>query len=163
MHTNKDLANEAIDSIVNPRANREIFWEFLPSSNPNHIMLNKMDMEGLKEVFLMEGLDGLSTYEFLSVSYITERGDVFGVDDVDSVGHTQENDKLIVVQGFNLVDHMKKEGYTHYFDQHRRDFEQYQKEYSYRSAVMYAMLILLFAVVFGIFISVNSYARRLQN
>ena len=103
MHWNQPLGNKAINSIVNQTGERA-FWELLPPKNPQHIAIDSMELSDVKKIFLAEGYDGLRGYEFLQPAYITEDGDILGNRDVSNIGTRQHTYKLIVVQGFNVID-----------------------------------------------------------
>jgi hypothetical protein len=105
MHANKPLAVKAAE-VINLKINKPTFWEFSPSSNPDHILITEMDMRELRRVFMAEGVEGLQTYEFLKPIYIQQDTDIFGIPDVNNIGVRQSNSKLIVVAGFNIYDIM---------------------------------------------------------
>lgn len=102
---NPELAKDALHHILE-RDNTLAFWEYNKSDNPNHKIITRDNLEELKEVYMTEGLDGLKNYEFLAPAYITETGDIFGVDDRDHHGQIVSNDKLIVVQGFSVYEQL---------------------------------------------------------
>lgn len=106
MHWNQPLGNKAINSIVN-QTGEKAFWEFLPPKDNKHAVISAMELTEVKKVFLEEGYDGLKGYEFLQPAYITEDGDILGNRDVSNIGTRQHTYKLIVVQGFNVVDVVK--------------------------------------------------------
>jgi len=126
MHANKKLAKAAVDEIL-IMSDKIIFWEFLPSENPKHKMITSMTLDALKEVFDSEGIEGLKTYEFLTPSYITRRGDIFGIPDIGSGGIKNENDKIIITQGFNLYDQIKKSHINNfkYLDERKSEIIRY--------------------------------------
>ena len=102
---NPELAMDALHHILE-RDNTLAFWEYNESDNPNHKIITRDNIEDLKEVYMTEGLDGLKNYEFLAPAYITETGDIFGVDDRDHHGQIVSNDKLIVVQEFSIYEQL---------------------------------------------------------
>lgn len=102
-HTyNKALLEDAIDKI-NTHSNEIIAVEYEPSSVENHIMVEELSKDTIREVFMKEGLEGLKNYQILVPVYITETGDIFGQEDIVQ-GVAQKNYKFIVVQEFNLYD-----------------------------------------------------------
>lgn len=111
-HANKAAAEKAISKIVNQDTNDLIIWEFLKSPDKNHTVRNSLNIDVLKEVFLTEGVKGLSTYEFLTPSYIRKYSDIFGVPNISTSGYKIENNKIIIVQGFNIVDQLKHSHWT---------------------------------------------------
>lgn len=119
-HYNKPLARMAISEIL-AKNKGIIFWEYLPSSNPNHYIMTSPSIEELQALYEREGIDGLKTVEFLAPAYITEAGDIFGVEDIGKLGTMNANHKIIVVQGFNLYDQIttRHAGTLSLFDQKR--------------------------------------------
>lgn len=104
---NPELYDEAIEALFSNATNKIIFYEPHESLNKEHIMIQSMTLSALQSVFMKEGLDGLRTYVFLSPTYITDDGDIFGTPDHDKQGFTN-NHKIIVVQKFNIVDVIEK-------------------------------------------------------
>lgn len=154
-HANKILAKQAIDSML-IMSDKVIFWEYLPSDDPNHMMINTMSLDELKKVFDSEGINGLKTYEFLSISYMTSKGDIFGVPDVGSGGIKNVNDKVIVSQGFNLYDQLMKDHSNSLknFDE-RRDEIQRQANYTASTTLMKTVMqsgMLFLAILALVFI-----------
>ena len=105
---NKVVGAKAIQAILNQDVG-PIFWEYTAPTNPNHIVVSSMDLEALRYVYQVEGLDGLKTYEFLKPSYIKQHEDILGNVDVNALGVRQSNYKIIVVSGFSLYDILMKE------------------------------------------------------
>lgn len=65
----------------------------------------------LKEQYEKDGMMALRSYDMLVPAYITDTGDIFGVPDVTYNGMRNQNNKLIIVQQFNLysaVDHFSE-------------------------------------------------------
>ena len=154
-HANSDLASQAVNALVNMDTNKTIFWEFLPSMDEEHEMLNEMSMHDLKKVFLDEGIEGLSTYEFLSPAYITPEGDIFGTADVDNRGYRLENYKIIVVQGFNVVDDLtssKKDKLSKFTNTRKIIL----REYEYEKTLTQITLFLILGIILLTFITVIS-------
>lgn len=106
LHYNAPLAEEAIKAIkdLNAQKNDFIFWEYVPSSISDHKMITNMDIEKLLKVYHEEGLDALKSYELLVPVYITKNGDVFGTNDINSLGEKIDNYKIIVIQRINVYD-----------------------------------------------------------
>ena len=107
LHANPNLATDAIRKVLLKTSGYPV-WEYQKSKNPNHEMITTGSVEKLKEIFMNEGFEGLKTYEFLAPAYITEKGDIFGTDDINNRGFRERNHKLSVVQGFNLYDQIKE-------------------------------------------------------
>src|SRR5574343_1782071 len=103
-HFNKDLAEQSINGIL--LNNRDdIFWRLKNTTFNNSLGLTRMDINKLLSLSLEE----LKDYEFLSVAYIDKYGDILGVDDVSAVGVKQDSRKLMIVQGFNLYEHIQRD------------------------------------------------------
>jgi hypothetical protein len=60
--------------------------------------------DDIKAVFYEKGIDGLKDFTFYGKSYITDTGDIFGTEDINTNAIRVNNHKLIVVQKFNLYD-----------------------------------------------------------
>ncbi|OHW62890.1 hypothetical protein EUAN_06740 [Andreesenia angusta] len=102
MHFNKALAKEAIEALQVGEEN--IFWRFKGPAGSKDVGLKKMDIDKVLELPLEE----IKDYEFLAVSYIDRYGDIMGTEDVTAIGQKQDSKKLMVVQGFNLYDHIQE-------------------------------------------------------
>ena len=96
---NSELASAAIESIIN-KENTLTFWQVKSSNTP----VTVVSMDNLKEVFKNDGLQGLASFDILAPTYITDNEDIFGMPDVNSHGYKIDNDKLIVIQEFNIYD-----------------------------------------------------------
>ena len=106
---NYDLGYDALKRILTQNKNEVIFWEYMPSDNPNHIKLKVCSLEGMKQVYKTEGIEGIKNYEVLVPVYINDNTDIFGTERVDNLGsYNKDNRQIIVVQGFNIYDEMMK-------------------------------------------------------
>lgn len=105
-HYNQKLSKIAIESIKNMNLdkNKFIFWEALSNDNPEHKIINKMDISEIIDVYNEEGIESLKSYDILVPAYITDEGDIFGNNDVNSNGHKNNNDKIVIVQRVNVFD-----------------------------------------------------------
>jgi hypothetical protein len=108
LHSNKNLASNSIKLLVN-KSTVELFWQFLPSEIKLDHEINYPNIDELKTIFKRYGIDGLKPYEFLAAAYIKQDSDIFNVPDVNLHGIKNDNDKLIVVQGFSLYDTIQKD------------------------------------------------------
>lgn len=99
MHFNKSLANQAIDSILKGQTN-DVFWQFRNTRKLKKPELTTMDLD---RVFDMT-LEQIKDYEFLTITYIDQDQDITGRDYVSANGIAQDNNRLILVQGFNLYE-----------------------------------------------------------
>lgn len=108
MHYNYNLGYDGIKRMLEQNKEKPIFWEYLKSTNPNHIKLDYCSIEGLKEVYKAEGIEGLKTYEILNPVYIMDDMDLLGNMKVNNAGlYNKENRQIIIVQGFSLYDALK--------------------------------------------------------
>lgn len=97
---NNDLNKEAIQTILaNEEMDKIIFLE-----NNNSKKIKEMDVKALIELYHDKGLFSMKNYELLIPTYITPDGDIFGIKDVDSLGHKIDNCKMIIVQRVNIYD-----------------------------------------------------------
>lgn len=55
-------------------------------------------------------LEEIQKYEFLSISYIDEHGDIIGTPDVNHKGIKQNSRKIIIIQSFNMSDQIQDLG-----------------------------------------------------
>ena len=103
---NSNLGQISLDSIRdgNITKNKIIFWEAIQSNDNNHNIIDNMDIKELLNIYSNEGIEGLKSYEILVTGYITKNGDIFGEDDVDSLGHKIDNSKIMIIQRVNLYD-----------------------------------------------------------
>lgn len=109
-HYNSKLSKLAVESIKNMNLdkNKFIFWEALDNSNPEHKLIEKMNISEIINVYNEEGIESLKSYEILVPAYITDNGDIFGNNDVDSNGNKNNTDKIIVIQRVNIFDALVK-------------------------------------------------------
>lgn len=103
---NSNLGQISLDSIRdgNITKNKIIFWEAIQSNDNNHNIIDNMDIKELLNIYSNEGIEGLKSYEILVTGYITKNGDIFGEDDIDSLGHKIDNSKIMIIQRVNLYD-----------------------------------------------------------
>ena len=85
-----------------------VFCETESHTNPDHIKINIPSLNDMKEVYMKEGLSGLSGYVFLVPVYITNDGDIFGTPDVSNDGTINRNHKLIVIQSFGVTNILRQ-------------------------------------------------------
>lgn len=103
---NSNLGQISLDSIRdgNITKNKIIFWEAIQSNDNNHSIIDNMDIKELLNIYSNEGIEGLKSYEILVTGYITKNGDIFGEDDINSLGHKIDNSKIMIIQRVNLYD-----------------------------------------------------------
>lgn len=102
---NTSLAQVSVDKLLNRTAGIIAFepYNLINEKDSSHIMINEFTYEEVKRVYLKEGLDGLRNYQIYIPYYITNNGDIFGEEDIVH-GVKQKNNKIIIVQEFNLYD-----------------------------------------------------------
>ena len=100
---NKELEQDAIEKLLNRNSGVIALESFNLTKNDNHIKIKELTYESLLEVFMEEGMNGLRNYQIFVPYYITDFGDIFGTPDIIH-GTKVDNNKLIVVQEFNLYD-----------------------------------------------------------
>lgn len=100
---NSDLEKNAIDKLLNRTSGIIALESYDLAGNKNHIKIKELNYNTLLNVYLNEGIEGLRNYQILVPYYITDIGDIFGVPDI-SQGIKVKNNKIIVVQEFNLYD-----------------------------------------------------------
>jgi cell division protein FtsL len=103
---NPELAQEAVNSVISRESNL-VFSQTIESPNNGLEKNDSMTMATLKKAYLKYGVDGLSYYNLLSPSYITETGDIFNTDDKTFMS-SNENYKLIILQSINMGDILDK-------------------------------------------------------
>jgi hypothetical protein len=146
-HYNYELGYNAINRILQNNKEKPIFWEYLSSSNSNHIKLSDCSIDGLKEVYIKEGIEGLKTYEILNPVYIQDKSDILGNDKITSDGkNNTENRQLVVIQGFNLWEALKTN--------HNTNILSSQKGYENISNMVQVVGIFGDILIFVIFLSI---------
>lgn len=152
---NPVLYRRAMDAIVRQHdSSKLIFYEPSPNSNPDHLIISEMKLGALHEVYIKEGMEGLSSYVFLAPYYITNKGDIFGTPDYNHKGFTN-NHKLIVIQRFNITDIMQSvhPGLLDSIDKERDAIDRdIQNQMSFKAVTYLATLgvniLALFCVIF---------------
>jgi len=98
---NPELIKTVVSMLFN-RSNSMLYWEY-PQYNNNGKIFYSSDpsMQELHDLYLEYGMESLKYIQFLAPAYITETGDIFGVEDFTLRGVSNRNDKIIVIQTFN--------------------------------------------------------------
>ena len=105
---NKELEKDAINKLLNRTSGIIALESYNLIKNENHIKINELTYDSLLNVFLNEGIDGLRNYQIFVPYYITDFGDIFGNPDIIH-GTKFDNNKIIVVQEFNLYNQIIKQ------------------------------------------------------
>lgn len=100
--TNLDLTKKAVTSLLQQKNDILIYWE-PPNDDENKIIIPPdMNIKTLHQLYDQYGLQVFKNIHFLAPAYITPTGDLFGIDDVSIYGEKNDNNKIIVVQTFNV-------------------------------------------------------------
>ena len=100
---NPELEQDAFDKLLKRSSGIIALESYNLLKHDNHIKINELTYDSLLNVFLEEGIDGMKNYQIFVPYYITDFGDIFGKPDIVH-GTKFDNNKLIVVQEFNLYD-----------------------------------------------------------
>lgn len=100
---NSSLEKNAIEKLLNRTSGIIALESYDLTKNEDHIQIKEMTYDSLLQVFLKEGMEGLRNYQIFVPYYITDFGDIFGTPDILQ-GIKVENNKIIIIQEFNLYD-----------------------------------------------------------
>lgn len=153
---NNVLEEEAITRLLD-RTDKLIITEsvnFLRKDYGDHTKITTATYDSLLEVYLNEGLEGFANYQVLCPAYITNNGDIFGQKDIVK-GIKMENNKIIVIQEFNIYDQIVQNRPNFLDDSEITDLE---IEYSDNISLLYiiGLCFIGFMIVMLIYFS-NSY------
>lgn len=151
LHYNKILATNAINNILN-MSNDLIGWQFVTPLSKEYTM-TQFTEENLKALYIKYGLDSLQSFEINIPSYIDRKTDLTGKLLIDDRGFKQDNNQLIVVQGFNIVNQFKNNQeimviLQNYSDQEKILTEMFKSQY----ILEYVGIISTFATTILVFI-----------
>lgn len=159
-HYNYELGYNNLKRILLQDKEKPIIWEYLPSTDPDHIMIKNGTLSELKEVFIKEGLQGLKTYEILVQSNIMDNGDLLGNTKVQSNGiYNSENKQMIIVQGFSLYDALMS-------NKHDTRFLEMDKQYAsdLRATIIISIsLLILILVIFATLIKLFNQSADMED
>lgn len=110
MTPNPILTKKAIDSIMS-KNNEVIFVQSTESDSAGLKNINDVNIDSLEKLFRTEGISALSNISLLSAAYITETGDIFGVDDTTLL-KVNDTHKIVIVKAVNLRDVIRENKYT---------------------------------------------------
>lgn len=170
---NPDLEKNAIDKLLNRTSGIIAMESFDLVGNDDHIKIKELTYDTLFKVFEKEGIEGLRNYQILVPYYITDIGDIFGVPDT-SQGMKVHNNKIIIVQEFNLYDQVmanKSELFTNDAIENIQD--RYTNVFRWYYLVGFLMIISVCIIIFIACFAYNSaieqeetvelYANKIQN
>lgn len=158
---NPELEEEAINRLLE-KSDDLIITEsvnFLRDDYENHIKITTSTYDSLLEVYLKEGIEGFRNYQVLCPAYITNNGDIFGQKDIVS-GIKMENNKIIVIQEFNIYDQISHNKPSLMNDDEIRIIAE---EHSNSISFLYiiALCFIVFVIVLLIYFS-NSYNNYIE-
>ena len=149
---NKPLAEQSINAILK-QVEGPIFWELVDLSCDRHISVKNMTLFDLKGLYMDGGLDAFKHYEFLVPSYIEKYGDILKSPDTTVKGEVLDNDKIIVIQRFNLADQINNNGVKREYLQALVEKEQIfirENEYELVSRTGLMMAVISVFMIFSI-------------
>lgn len=146
---NKALAKESIRIILN----KEGQVAFIESSVYNYS--HKGDdiiypnIDNLRDEFYSNGILALKSYNMLVAAYLTDEGDIFGVPDIGVNGLRNVNDKLIIIQRFNMYDAISNHQelfakFDHGINQCKKELEKQISDIMVRLVLNLTIMILAF-------------------
>lgn len=106
MNTNPALAKDSIDAIIN-KSKHLIFVQNKKSLTGNAEKIKSTNLSELEALYKSDGLDGIKNFSLLAPAYITDTGDLFGINDTTML-RENENHKMVIVKVINLEDVIKK-------------------------------------------------------
>ena len=102
--TNLELTKNAVNMLLNQK-NEIIYWEF-PNDDEMDLP-SEISIDNLRTIYNQYGINGFKNIQFLAPAYITATSDIFGIEDIDIYGNKTNNNKIIVVQSFNLYQQLQ--------------------------------------------------------
>lgn len=100
---NPALTKQVIDAVLEKKEGI-FFWQSQPGSHQvPHI--ERMDMNGIKQIYDAGGVEGFKNFSIVTPAYITDNGDIF---DNMSDFKNKANYKIIILQSVNMYDIMEK-------------------------------------------------------
>ena len=102
MNINPKLAEDAINDIIN-RSDGVVFLQNseLPTNEMETIYTS--DMIELENLYRESGIKSLNSFTLLAAAYITDTGDIFGVDD-NTMLRENKNHKIAIVKSVDIED-----------------------------------------------------------
>lgn len=102
MSANPKLTKSAIKAIIN-KSSGLIFIQDERSRTGNAEKIKDVSIEELRKLYETDGLAGIENISLLAAAYITDTGDIFGVDDSTFLKNN-DNHKIVIVKTVNLKD-----------------------------------------------------------
>lgn len=126
-----------------------IVWEREESSNENHTYYKNITVETMHKIYKDEGLEGLKNYQVLVPIYITTDGDIFGKPDISN-GLQVNNNKIIVVQEFNIYEQLQKD-YPDIIDE--QDVKIVEQNYEHMMIHLHTFGVVYIIAIIGVIVS----------
>lgn len=101
---NTTLAKNSIDIILSEQNSLAIWQSVSVIPNLENNSINYPSINELKKMYEKYGYNAFKNYNILIPSYITKDGDIFGIPDVNEHGIKNDNNKIIIIQEFNIYD-----------------------------------------------------------
>ena len=101
---NTTLAKNSIDIILSEQNSLAIWQSASVIPNLENNSIDYPSINELKKMYEKYGYNAFKNYNILVPSYITKDGDIFGVPDVNEHGIKNDNNKIIIIQEFNIYD-----------------------------------------------------------
>lgn len=143
-----------MDAIISQNETKYIYWNYLPTTDKYSYIkeITTMDIDSVQETFNRYGLDGLSYFEFLEPIAIDQHEDILGVPDVNLVGVRNQNNKIFVVQGFNLKDAIDTNhpSFDLYYNDLRTGIE---KTYDLEKTIVFCITVPIYLALITVFVS----------
>lgn len=101
MTPNQDLTKAAIEAVVNKST--DVIFTLDKNSKSGSVAnsTKAISLDSLKKIYTSDGIEGLYNVSILAPAYITDTGDIFGIDDTTFLKNNK-NHKLIVIRIINL-------------------------------------------------------------
>ena len=158
-HFNPIIAQKALKSMATGE-NRTMIWSFLrvDESLPWFEEVQTMeyaDLKTLNDLFFEYNGDirVLQTFEFITPKYIYKNEDLAGNRTTNELRQPVENYRLIVVQGFNIVDVIDVLGYRTILDSAYNNVDNFMN-------VLKLTTVLILAVMFSLFFRISKEYNR---
>lgn len=150
--SNSNLAKISINNILSEQPELSI-WES-NNINPNieNNSLTYPSLTELKTMYFKYGYLAFKNYNILVPAYITKDGDIFGIPDVNDHGIKNNNNKIIIIQEFNIYDCIAVhksvlDKYDNTIAQYKENEQQLVNEKIYEFIFMTIILVTTFAIV----------------
>ena len=101
---NIQLSKTALNLILTKQIKFTFAESLMYSNVDDDFTATYPNIEYIRQDFFLNGLSAMKRYDILVPSYITDSGDIFGVPDIGSDGLRTDNDKIVLIQRYNIYD-----------------------------------------------------------